>query len=246
MLACDVELLERVQHAHVREIGPRQRQDQVVVHHLLLILGGLRNELVHAHVVQEGLVEIVEHQGKTRSTGLPQHPEHKANHIPEEDALSYLSQDHYQVFTQVLASAFEDVQYILIFLAKRAHISEGAVSTFKSLSCPLFLGHFFQGLLHEFQLLGDLDAEQIIKSLEAADADALLEDVDCLEGEDFFLLFQAVKAIGSEKESTPVGVRQLDELVQQFPEKGVAVFILAFRQGNALIIVELLIPHVFG
>ena len=82
--------------------------------------------------------------------------------------------------------------------------------------------------------------------MEPADADAFLQDVQGLHGEDFFFELNTIESIGSLEEGAPVRMSHLNDLVEELPKESITVPILPLRHRNTLVIVEFLVADLFG
>lgn len=67
-----------------------------------------------------------------------------------------------------------------------------------------------------------------------------------LEAEHFSLGLQVEEPVGSLEESAAAGVGEREDLVQDFSEEAVAIHVLSLWHRDALVVVQLLEPDLFG
>lgn len=89
--AGDIKFFHGIHHSQMGKVRSGKSQDHIVVYHLFLVLCCFRHELILAHVVQEGFVQVVKNQRNPRSSSLAQHSQHETDHISQKHTLPYLS-----------------------------------------------------------------------------------------------------------------------------------------------------------
>jgi hypothetical protein len=66
-----------------------------------------------------------------------------------------------------------------------------------------------------FEGVHDFEAEEVVDALEATDADALVENVEGFESEDFLFLFQVIKPKGRLDKNSAFGTGEGNDLIEE-------------------------------
>ena len=102
---------------------------------------------------------------------------------------------------------------------------------------------FVELVEESFEGFHDLEAEQVVDALQTTDTDAFVEYVEGFKSEDFFFLFQVIKAKGRLNEDGAFGTGKGDDLVQEISEEGVAVLVLESGHWDVVVVVEFLVTY---
>lgn len=211
------------------------RLDPLVVQHVVSVLSVY-------YVVQNCLVDILEHQEESVAAHLRQHLQLKTDHVTQQDELANLHNDWHYSMVESLQGSLDIIDDLLVALVETVEVFQVVVAGNQNLS-GLFVALLLDLLDQGVQMGHDQDSQQVIQTLQTTDTDTLIEHAECLDRKDLSSRAILIKCIRIAQKHTLFVVCELDYFKQNPTHEVVAVAITSRWHRYVIIVVQLLVAN---